>query len=304
MTGEDSAIAAAAEAKREAAAAEKRGGAPAKKKQKRIRRGWRPGRNSSSEGESSSEDDGSGSSGDESDDDVDKASGSGAAAPPSSTAAVDVSAAATAVARELILRRRAVAEAHIELECLLSVAALEAQCPTIADKAVYEKTDAYAAFLAALHAPPEPPPRRSGKQKQAAAPAPSAAQVACDAIVGVIRDRAQAFDDALEARVNALSVEWGMPCSRMAQLLGMSGSTDLRLNELKINDTLYRQSYLLCGEVREVRKRRFQTHLAGEVLQLDAAMDRLMHQLRLKLRKGGASMRCAALRCHLICLAL
>jgi hypothetical protein len=43
---------------------------------------------------------------------------------------------------------------------------------------------------------------------------------------------------------------------------------------------------MLHGEVREARRG---THAAAnEVLQMDPAIDRLMHHLRLKLRKGGA----------------
>ena len=203
------------------------------------------------------------------------AEASAAAGPP----VADLREAAFSAAKALIAQRRREAEARAELEALLALSALEHGIPAIADFAHYKETEAYAAFLTAIS---EPLPKNAAAQVQ------SAAEVAVAAISAQFAARAAAIDAPLEAELSALVAQWNMPRGRMAKLLGCFETT-VDWSKLKINGVMYRQSFILNGVVKEKLRYRGLAHVVYAEHDLDEAVARMMHHLRLKLRKGGAA---------------
>jgi hypothetical protein len=231
---EDAAIEAEAEARAAAAAPppKRRGGG----RHGGRGRGGRGYRSSDDDGPTSSEEESSSEEEEEEEEEEEGAGGtqqqrSGGASASAPAPALDARAAAAAAARALIARRRACAEAHAELECLLALAALDAQCPLIADASVYLSSAPYAAFLQALE---DATPLASNPPTTASSPA----AVAAAAISAEVCGRARAFDDALADALNELVNEWGMSRARMAALLGCPHAGGVPFERMRINDTL------------------------------------------------------------------
>ncbi len=263
VDAEASAVAAAVAAKHAA----KDAGGTKGRSAKRVRRGYA----SSDEDDEDESDDASSSP--TSDDEEDATPAAEAAA-----SATDIRAAAQAAVRAMIAHRFAKATARAELQQLLALAALEHACPTVANMATYIETDAYAAFLKDIEAPP-------AKPKRGALP-PNAAAVAAEGIAAPLMTRAVAIDAALETKLVQLCTDWNMSRADLCTLLGCGG-TRVPLEKLTINDTCYRESYILNGEVRETPRPGHK--LMAATYDLDAAVDVMMTHLKLKLRKGGAA---------------
>ena len=192
----------------------------------------------------------------------------------------DLREAARRAAKAIIAQRRRAAEVHAELEALLALSALEHGIPVIADASYYKETEAYTAFLTAISEPLAP---------SAAPQAQSAAAVAAAAISAQFAARAAAIDVALEAGLSALVAQWNMPRARMAKLLGCYSETTVDSSKLKINSCKYRQSFILNGVVKEKLRFRHSSRVVDAELDMDEAVERMLHHLRLKLRKGGAA---------------
>ena len=207
------------------------------------------------------------------------ADAAGASAPAGASAA-DLREAARSAAKAHIAQRRREAEAHAELEALLALSALEHGVPAIADAVLYKESEAYAAFVAAVSEPPA---------ASAVPPAQSAAQVAAAAISAQFAARAAAIDAPLEAGLSVLVAQWNMPRPRMTELLGRCFETTVDWSKMMINGTKYRQSYILNGVVKEKLRYRNTAQVNDVELDLDQAVARMLHHLRLKLRKGGAA---------------